>query len=219
MAFHGSFIFLQTNIILLPAFVFPHALFLFIYALSSFASIRLLFLSSKVHKDKGMWLYLFIASWGAFSSVTAFSLHELQGFVPVLLTLKSMYFSGYRLPFRGGEAFALPSVILSDRTGLWPARTWKIQLEQEEFPPQSWAQKHGLKPSIKIARSKCICLTPEQGNRVLHVSAWLLKTSLSPFFIDIFLKGQKCGYKTTAMGWNLCMPFDDEEEKAHQLNF
>lgn len=39
--------------------------------------------------------------------------------------------------------FRAPQCVLSDGTGLWPARTWKIQLEHEEFPPQSsktWTQ-------------------------------------------------------------------------------
>lgn len=186
------FFFLQINTILPPAFVFPHALFLFIYALSSFASIKPLFLSSKVHKDKGMWLYLFIASWGAFSSVTAFSLHQLQGFMNALLTLKSMYFSGYWLPFSGGD-FALPSVFwvmgrVCGRRGRGKS-SWSMRNSHPR------AQKPGLKPWTKITRSKCICPTHEHGNRMLHGSAWLLKTSLSPFSWAFFWRIRNVGTK------------------------
>lgn len=74
--------------VLLPAFGFPYDMLLFISALSLIASARRqLLLFYKVHKEEEMHLSHFIPSWGAYISVTDFSIHGLQSFVPVLLTL------------------------------------------------------------------------------------------------------------------------------------
>lgn len=75
--------------VLLPAFGFPYALLMFISVLFLIASARRqLVFFYKVHKEEEeMHLSHFIPSWGAFISVTAFSIHGLQSFVPVLLTL------------------------------------------------------------------------------------------------------------------------------------
>lgn len=79
--------FLQINMVLLPAFGFSYAPLLFISALPLIASARRELLFYKVHKEEEMHLSHFIPSWGALISVTAFSIHGLQSFMPVLPTL------------------------------------------------------------------------------------------------------------------------------------
>lgn len=73
------FHFLHINMVLLPASGFSYALLLFISALSLIASARRqLVLFYKVLKKEEMLLSHVIVSWGAFISVTAFSIHGLQ---------------------------------------------------------------------------------------------------------------------------------------------
>lgn len=169
-------IFLQINLILLPAFHFPYALFLFISALSLFASARKtiapLLQGAQRWRNATLDLYSFL---GCFHFSDSFLTSWVAGFHACASHLAINVFLKISTAMQKQWSFWSPQLspawqilpdcmILTDGTGLWPVWTW-----WSYRVPAAERNSHDNLSPRSSSRAPVSCTAPSSQERVSGV--------------------------------------------------